>query len=174
MFGRSQYGERTWTTIAATGLLGATTLWFTYLVHCYGLDGALRFIWEGDPNPHHIRDQIENLNGAEKALRKHAKTIATLEEGLQRAKLDTIEDSAPSAIIAVWRRNVPENLRDLRMRLALLSTDLDKVAAKIDEVRPPAEGGEEVRNRKKQLSSRVVKLMERTDALISFFKSATK
>jgi len=176
MFGRNNYGERTWASIVATGLLGATTVGFSYLVHCYGFNGALRFIWEGDPNPEHVRDQMGKLHTAEKSLKNQTKTIATLEEGLQRARLDTIEDSDPSAILALWRRNIPDKLRDLRTRLALLSTDLDKIAATVDQVLPPppaVEGGEEVRQKKKRLSQRVVQLMARADALIVFFKTTT-
>jgi len=172
MFSRDTYGERSWASIAGTALLGASTVWFSYLVHCYGVDGALRYIWEGDPNPENIREQMEKLSAAEKGLKKQIKTISTLEEGLQRARLDTIDDSDPSSLLTIWRRNLPANLQDLRTRLALLSADLDKIASIVDQGLPPQEDGEEVRKRKKALSKRVVVVMERVDALIDFFKTA--
>lgn len=172
MINRDPYSDRSWASIAGTALLGVSTIWLSYLVHCYGVNGALRYIWEGDPNPENIREQMEKLSAAEKGIKKQIKTISTLEEGLQRARLDTIDDSDPSSLLKLWRRNLPANLQDLRMRLALLSTDVDKVASKVDQVLPPQEDGEEVRKRKKALSKRIVETMERADALIDFFKSA--
>ena len=172
MFLRDPYGERTWATVAGATLLGASALWFSYLLHGHGFEGALRFIWDGDPNPEDIRELMNTLSSAEKELNRRAQTISTLEEGLQRARLDTIDDPDPSAILDLWRRNLTKNFQDLRTRLALLSTDLDKLAARVDQVLPPQESGEEVGHRKKALSKRVVALMERADALIELFRKA--
>ena len=172
MFRRDPYSDRSWMSVAATALLGASTIWFSYLVHSYGLQGALRYVWEGDPNPEEIREQMAKLNAAEKSLKKQTKVISTFEEGLERARLDTIDDSDAATLLPLWRSNLPQNLRDLRMRLAFLSTDLDKIAAQIDQVLPPAEDGDEVRQRKKFLSRHAVKLMQRADELIAFYKKA--
>ena len=174
MFRRDSYGERTWASLAGTALFGASAIGFSYLVHRYGFGGALRFIWEGDPHPESIREQLSSLRTAEKDIKRHVKIVATLEEGLQRARLDTIDDSDASAILDLWKQNLPKNLQDLRTRLALLSTDLDKVASRLDQVLPPQIGGEEVGQRKKSLSKSVVTLMERADALIDFFKTTTR
>ena len=174
MFRRDPYGERTWASLAGTAVLGASAMGVSYLVHRYGFGGALRLIWEGDPNPESIREQLYSLRTAEKDLKRHAKTVSTLEEGLQRAQLDTIDDSDPSGILDLWKRNLPKNFQDLRTRLALLSTDLDKIASQLDQVLPPQNGGEEVGQRKKSLSKSVVTLMQRADALIDFFKTTTR
>jgi hypothetical protein len=154
------------TTVA---VLGLSSFWFYQLVQNYGFDGALRFLWEGDPNPEHIRDHVRTLNTAAKALNTQQKTISVFEEGLERARLDTIDDSDASSILVLWRKNLPSSLLDLRKHLAKLSYDLDRLAATVDQV--PTD--EEIRQQKKQLSKRVVFLMERADALIAFFKSAT-
>jgi len=179
MLGRDAYSnERSWSLVAGTAFLGATTIWVSYLVHSYGIEGALRYIWEGDPNPEHIREQAEKLNAAEKALKKQTKAISTFEEALQRARLDTIDESDPGAIVLVWKRNLPKTLQDLQMRLAFLSTDLDKIASQIDQVQIDQvfedgdERKDEVRTRKRFLSKHAVKLMERADALIAFYKTA--
>lgn len=170
----SSHNERSsWITLATTATtvaaIGFSTFWFYPLLRDYGWDGALRYIWEGDPNPERIRDHVATLNTVAKALTAQEKTMSILEEGLERARLDTIDESGPASILVLWRKNLPNSLRDLRKHLAKVSSDLDKLAAKVDQV--PTE--DEVRQRKKDLSKTVVGLMERADAMIAFFKSAT-
>lgn len=161
-----------WITIASTTTVvvaGASSFWFYQLLCNYGWLGALRYIWEGDPNPEHIREHLKTLSTVEKALRKQEKTISTLEEGFERAQLDSIDDSSFATILVLWRKNLPNSLLDLRKHLAKLSHDLDELAAKVDQV----PSNEETRSRKKLLSTWVVGLMERADALITFLKTAT-
>lgn len=156
------------TTATTAAAIGFSSYWAFRLVQAYGCEGALRYIWEGNPHPERIRGHIASLESAEKALKAQEDTISVLEEGLQRARLDTIDESTLSSIFILWRKNLPSALFDLRKHLANLSSELDKLAAHIDQV--PIE--DEVRQRKKELSKTVVGVMERVDALIAFILSA--
>jgi hypothetical protein len=58
------------------------------------------------------------------------------------------------------------------MQLAKLSYELDQRAAKVDQVILSDEDHVDIKLRKKALSKRIVRLMERTDRLILFYQKA--
>jgi len=153
----------------AAVLIGASAYWIYQSVTAYGWEGTLRLIWEGDPYPNRVRGYLDILEDVEKLLDKENTMISSLEEGLERAKLDSIHNEDPSAILRLWESNMA-GLLDLQKQLGQLSYDLDKWASKVDSV--PGEDEADVRKKKRKLSKRVVRLMERTDLLIKFYDSA--
>jgi hypothetical protein len=155
--------------IAAFAFAGLSSYGCYRLVRRYGWEGALRYIWEGDPLPHDVRECIDTLEKASKGLEEQETVISSLEEGLERAHLDTVDESSHAAILEAWRVNLPRTQQDIRGNLAMASAKLDTLAADIDQV----ENKETVRQTKKDLSRRVVDLMVRIDLLIDFFKQAT-
>lgn len=155
--------------ISAFALVGLSSYWCYRLVRQYGWDGALRYIWEGDPLPRDVRECVDALENASKGLTEQETIILLLEEGLERAHLDTVDESGHAAILDAWRTNLPLAQPDIRGDLAKASAALDQLAADIDQV----PNQETVRPTKKDLSHRVVALMERIDVLIDFFKQAT-
>jgi hypothetical protein len=172
------------------------------LVADYGWQGALRYIWEGDPYPSHVRQYLEDLQEMDTTLNhEEIKTLNKLEECLQRAKLDNITDhqaADPVTIVATWEQHVmtinkdndninsipPQNLQKI---LTNLSYNLDCWATKIDSI-SLVEGGSEqyyntaaaaaaititdLKQQKKNISNRVVQMMERTDVLLQFWKES--
>jgi hypothetical protein len=151
--------------ISTAAIVGVSAYWFNSLVSEYGYEGALSYIWEGDPYPD-IRDRMDALEEAEKQASKQESKLVRMEETLERSHLDSIDAADTSSVIALWQSHLPASF-DLRTKLALLSSDFDKMAAKVDGV---VSGGSDILKTKKgTLSRRLVKLMERVDALISFF-----
>jgi hypothetical protein len=155
--------------ISAFTVVALSSYWSFCLVRRYGWEGAMRYIWEGDALPRDIREYINTLNNASIGLEEEEKEILSLEEGLQRAHFDTVDESSPSAVLDCWRMSLPLTRQDIRGLLSKTSAALDKLAAEIDQV----PNKDLLRQEKKDLSSRVVSLMARVDVLIDFFKQAT-
>lgn len=153
-------------TTAVAGLSMAYYYFIGPLVSEYGVMGALNYIWEGDPYPN-MREQFDALKDVQVKADKQEKVLGKLEEALERSHLDSIDGSESSLVLELWKANLPKNM-DLRTRLGLLSSDLDELAAKVDGC--PSQGAEMLKEKKKQASQRIVKLMERVDVLIAFFK----
>ena len=165
---RSQATGLLWN-ISAYTVVGLSSYWCYRLLRLYGWEGALRYIWEGDPLPHDVRKCINTLKNVSQGLGDQEEVILSMEEGLERARLDTIDESGQAAVLDCWRMSLPLAQRDIRGNLAKTSATLDKLASEIDQV--PT--NDSVRQEKKELSCRVVALMARVDVLIDFFKQAT-
>ena len=162
--------ERSWltplTVVTATAVISTSLFWLYPVVQEHGWNGVLSYVWEGDPHPPHIRERKHTLKSIAAKLERKEKTLSGMEEGLERASLDSIDGAHSRILRKMWEENIPG--RDLRKSLALLSHDLDQLAAQIDQVIST----EEIRNKKKEMSNRVVRMMERTDVLISFYNHA--
>lgn len=154
-------------TAAAIILVGSSAVWLYQTVASYGWEGTLRYIWEGDPYSGKVRKYLDTLQRVKDSLDKENTMLSILEEGLERAKLDSIDAANCNSVRRQWEANLP-GILDLQLQLAKLSHDLDKRAAEIDQV--PGEDVADIRSQKKSLSRRVVLLMERTDILIRFFE----
>jgi hypothetical protein len=165
--GPSVFSVATATTAAL--LMGTSSYWIFQCVSEYGWEGTLRYIWEGDPYPGRIRDYIDALNDVEECLEHASALVSSLEEGLQRAGLDSIDDCSPAAVMIIWESN---SSIDLQKQLAKMSYDLDQYAAKVDQVILSDQDQADIKQRKKMLSKRIVRLMERTDSLVVFYKKA--
>lgn len=151
-------------------LLGISSYWFYQCIQAYGWNGTIRYIWEGDPLSQEIRQFFDIIKAVSQSLDEQNTEISTLEEALERARLDTIDDMNPAVILHHWRANLHHTAHDIRKDLAKISFDLDVLASKIDQI--PSK--QEVRPQKKELSSRTVLLMTRADRLIAFFTTATE
>ena len=152
--------------VALATVLGVSVYWLSGLVSEYGWQGALNYIWEGDPYPN-LRNRLDKLELVERKIVKPEKLLVQLETALQKSELDTIDAAEASSVVEEWQSNLPSSI-DLRTRLGLLSSDLDKLAAQVDGV--VSEGSTVLKERKKVLSKRLVQLMERVDVLIAFFR----
>ena len=162
----SSYGHFRWFTITAVaGVLGVSIYWFRGLVAEYGMEGALNYIWEGDPYPN-LRERIDALQAVEQKIKKPEQVLNKLETALERSHLDSIDTAEAAAVVQQWQANLPSV--DLRTRLGILSSDLDKLAAQVDGV--VSEGSDVLKEKKKVLSNHLVTLMERVDNLIAFYK----
>lgn len=155
--------------ISAFTLVGLSSYWCYRLVRLHGWEGALRYIWEGDALPRDVRECINTLENASKGLEEQETVILSLEEGLERARLDTADESSHATVLDAWRMNIPSTQQDIRGDLAKASAALDKLAADIDQI----PNKDTLRQKKKDFSMRVVALMIRIDVLIDFFKQAT-
>jgi len=147
----------------ATVATAVASVWIWKSLSQYGVEGTLRYIWEGDPYPPERRDAMNRLGKVELAIEQES-LLDCLEESLARARLDSVEDVTiiePQWIIA----HAP---RDLERDLAKISHDLDTLAANVDAV--PSHGDAEIKRRKKAYSEQVVKMMARADFMLSLYK----
>ena len=142
----------------------------TYALHrsvsAYGWEGTFNLIWEGDP---YIEDRphMTRLDQVKRVIEKLEKQLSKMEEGLQRAELEALDGDSPS--IAQWQTATATD--DLRTKLALLSDKLDRQAAQVDQV---VSHSDRVRLRKKDLSTVIVSMMKRADALIQTYMELEK
>lgn len=162
----SSHDRSRWFAVAAvTAVMGVSAYWFHTLVEQYGFQGAVSYIWEGDPYPDQ-RDRLDKLEAVKRKMAKPGKLLETLETALERAHLDTIDAADATSVVTSWQANLRNT--DLRTRLGMLSSDLDKLAAQVDGV--VSDGSTILKDAKKQLSQRLVQLMVRTDKLMAFYK----
>mmetsp|Transcript_20360 Transcript_20360/g.48410 ORF Transcript_20360/g.48410 Transcript_20360/m.48410 type:complete len:193 (+) Transcript_20360:130-708(+) len=153
---------------------------------------ALRLIWEGD------LEQARCLEEAEVLLAKTQSSVSQIEEALDRARLDTVDDNrnnsttpnknnnSPNSknnkrdVLDRWkqnyRTNVTDDNADLRSALATANDACDKVAAMVDSIILSSSQDvedtflEQLRQKKKLLSKTIVLDAERVDALIASFQ----
>jgi len=180
-------------TLSITAIL--TTYIISKPLSKYGLSGTLRLVWEGDHLPSHIRVSIDKLLAIEGKIKKEKKKINTLSVTIETAKLNSVdeivsqdkydeekeeeeqeEEEKDYEIIGDTTRNeshVPpppkrhyilSQVPSLMTDLSRLSYVLDKFAAELDQV--SSHGDAEVKRRKKELSKKVVDMMEVCDGFI--------
>jgi hypothetical protein len=154
--------------VTAVTIFGASSYYVYRLLSRHGYDGTLRLLWEGSPYPPETRKSHESLDEAERTIKSLMTKIRSLEVALDDAHL--AEESNFSSILQQWQKNAQSMTEDLRQQLALLSHNLDLLAASVDAVLSENIG---VKQRKKELSLRIVELMERADGLISFYTKAS-
>jgi hypothetical protein len=158
------------TVTTAVVLIATSSYWIYQCVSEYGVDGTMRYIWEGDPYPEKIRVYLDALDDVERSLEHEVTLLCSLEEGLERAGLDCIDDSSPASILKIWESNCP--IQDLQMQLAKLSYELDQYASRVDQLILSDADHANIKERKKAQSKRIVRFMERTDCLVSFYQKA--
>jgi hypothetical protein len=161
---------------ATAAITAAASYWLYQSASQYGWDGTLRYIWEGDPYSPKVRHCMETLDEADESRKTQERLIAAVEEALERARLDSIDDTKTTQeIVKAWVANFrPKNLEK---SLSQLDTALDKLAAAVDGILISAADGadnssvfQELRRRKKLLSKQLVLAMERTDALLASYQ----
>jgi hypothetical protein len=174
-----------WLGIAGATLSAAASYCFLHqsVSNKYGWEGALRYIREGDPYAPVIREYMRILDLVEKSGVAQEIRINTVEEALERAKLDSGVDADSRAtttkeeiVLKLWIEYYSPT--SLKKALGDISHILDRLAAQVDGVLlSTTEDGSasshiltELKRRKKLLSKQLVLDMERCDALITFFQ----
>ena len=167
------------TAAATITSLGAITYLLSKPISKYGLSGCLRYIWEGDHLPPHIRDAFDELDKVEyKQLRKEQKRLEKIEVAIELAKLNSVDagyekscnegsgnatssndntDEAGTNYILAQSPNLTKDL-------AGLSYNLDVLAATVDSV--TSHNDLELKARKKRLSNKLVQMMEQVDVFL--------
>jgi hypothetical protein len=172
-----------WMTIAGVSLSAAASFGIYQSVHEYGWEGTLRYLWEGDPYGPEVGNYIKVLETAEKSRVAQQIKLNVLEETLERARLDSVDDSSirrtsiTKEIVRLWIANyAPSSLEKI---LSELSHVLDRLAAQVDGivVSQKKDDGtasssvfQDIKRRKKLLSKQLVLDMERCDALMASYQ----
>jgi lysyl-tRNA synthetase class I len=165
--------------IAAAGVTLAAVagvIFHKTLVEEYGWEGALRYLWEGEPYSSSIQVLLDSLTDAEKARVIQDARLNAIEEALERARLDSIDDARTTkAIVLRWKENYRP--RHLEITLGELSSILDKLAAQADAVlfsgtdsSNNSRIAQDIKRRKKVLSKQLVLDMERCDAFMTCYQ----
>ena len=152
--------------IAITSATAATTYCLYQCVSSYGWEGTFWYLWEGDPYSPAVRSQFHALEDAEDNIVKESEILDALEEAYARAQLDSVDGSSGANLLKLWTNNMLP--KSLEKTMAALNHNLDKYAAQVDAV--PSKDRTDIKARKKELSNRIVKLMERADVLLKHFK----
>lgn len=153
----------------ATVTVGCSSYWLYRNIRNYGVEGTLRILWEGDPCTDEERSCLDKIQLIQQKIDTSEAAINILEEGLERAKLDSVDlgDAVDSSMILdSWQKNTSSS--DLRSEIGLLSYNLDKIAADIDGLAVLEHN--DIRKKKKQLSSVIVAMMDRVDQMIAIFE----
>ena len=173
------------TSLAGTAFITLTTIVTTYtvskLVSKYGFNGTLRYIWEGDHLPPHIRDAVDTLDDVEDQLNSSIqKKLKKVDVMMEVARLNSV-DGGSNNIDNKSEKDDNDTQKEMdsekkgRMMisdppaplikdLGILSHKLDKLASEVDSVQSCNDA--ELKTRKKELSSRTVRLMDKVDEYI--------
>ena len=161
----------------ATLAVAVCTVFYNTLVQEYGWNGAIRYIWEGEPYPPAIQALLDSLSNAEQSRLAQAAALNAIEEALERARLDSVDDERTTkAVVQRWAEYyLPQSLEK---SLAGHSHALDKLAAQVDAV--ILEGRhyttnnqvvQDIKRRKKLLSEEIVVDMEKCDAFVAYYQA---
>jgi hypothetical protein len=139
----------------------------------YGWNGTIMLIWEGDPYTEQAREYLEILDSATRIQERQELEINIIEEALERARLDSVDDKDSISTKELWANYYPSHLEKV---LVGMSDKLDKVAAKVDGVLLSSrldsapQVFQKIRQKKKLLSKQLVLNMERCDALMASYE----
>ncbi len=137
----------------------------------YGISGALRYVWEGDHLPPHIREVMLVLDKIKVKQRKLQKRLTDIEIMIEMAKLNSVDGEDSDEAVNAGRNfdeyNLNTQMPTLSKDLSILSNDLDILASDIDAVH--SYGDFDIRRKKKELSTLTVGMM---DTLDSFLKKS--
>lgn len=162
--------------VASATVTAAVSYMLYQSISQYGVEGTIRYIWVGDPYHALQRQYLTILKKGAQARIKEEKRLNEIEEALDRARLDSIDDhtrketTTTREIVKAWIENYPS----LEKSLAQTSQTLDRLAAQVDGVLlsktdPNSKISQEIKREKKLLSKQLVLDMERCDALICSF-----
>ena len=147
-----------------------TSIIATYLtiktISKYGVKGTLRYIWEGDHLPPHIRDAVDKLDEIELKMKKQMKRkLEKIETMIEVAKLNSVDggeanDKVDDESTLLLSSTLPTLSKDLSM----ISYTLDQLAASVDSVQ--TYGEIDLKKSKKELSASIVQMMEKVDTYL--------
>ena len=141
-----------------------------------GIEGVLRYIWIGDFLPLHIREAMEKLDCIEERMTKADAQLEEIEILIERAELESVDgprqlpeqDFNKTDTTANDREAIKKQLfqqyPELRTKIGMFSTSLDKLAYGIDAVNSHRDA--DVKTRKKLLSNKIVDLMSNLDRMV--------
>lgn len=192
------------TTAFALALVSVAVSYAAYEFHRsvqdYGWEGAVRYIWEGDPYEPKLREYVSILDESEYNLNAFLinDRLCGLEESLNIAtSLSSSTKSSTSAtttitgtttssvskLSGIWNQKWMEHpsnnnssltICSIERTLADLSYSLDKIAARVDGIVLSSSSTshltQKIKKRKKICSKSIVILMERCDALLASFQ----
>ncbi|KAL3799746.1 hypothetical protein HJC23_010396 [Cyclotella cryptica] len=164
------------TTAIATAVIVTGTLIykrnaiFSYCNGYRGIQGFFRYIWIGDYLPPPIRKSVDELDELDELVNKCEPQLDHIETLVQRALLDSVDGPISISNEFVGSREelqkqIFQQNPELRKDIGMFSSRLDRLAARIDSVMSHSD--EEVKRRKKQLSSKIVLLMTELDKIIT-------
>lgn len=145
---------------------------------CRGMEGMLRYIWIGDFLPPHIRDAMDKLDNVSERMIKAEGQLEEIEILIGRVELEsvdgpkllpeqdtnnTVEETADDK--EDFKKQLFQRYPELRTKIGLFSSSLDKLAYTIDSINSHRDV--DVKTRKKQLSNKIVKLMNTLDSMVS-------
>lgn len=139
----------------------------------YGLRGTLNYIWIGDHLTPDIRESTDTLEHIEfKCIPKELKRLNKLEIVISTATLNSVDEGEMKNDEMGMNHEKDTNnayymysqIPSLSKDLGTLSYNLDKLAADVDAVQ--SHGNDSVKAKKKELSNRIVKMMNTVDDLI--------
>ncbi|KAL7489002.1 hypothetical protein ACHAW6_014565 [Cyclotella cf. meneghiniana] len=164
------------TTAIATAVIVSGTLIYkrNVILRFYneyrGIQGALRYIWIGDYLPPSIRKSMDDLDDLDEIVNECEPQLDHIETLVQRALLESVDgpistSNEVNASTEELQKQIFQQYPQLRKDIGVFSTRLDKLAARIDSV--ISHSDELVKRRKKQLSSKIVLLMNELDKIIT-------
>ena len=150
-----------------------------YYTNHRGINGICRYIWIGDYLPPNIRQSMDDLDEISQDMSKCEMQLENIEILVQRASLESVDgpidqsgtdtDTTPKEDI---QKQIFQQNPELRKDIGFFSTRLDRLAARIDSVLSHSD--EDVKKRKKQMSNKVVELMDALDKMVATFYLAVK
>eukprot|EP00577_Skeletonema_sp_RCC1716_P026628 CAMPEP_0113378436 /NCGR_PEP_ID=MMETSP0013_2-20120614/3698_1 /TAXON_ID=2843 ORGANISM="Skeletonema costatum, Strain 1716" /NCGR_SAMPLE_ID=MMETSP0013_2 /ASSEMBLY_ACC=CAM_ASM_000158 /LENGTH=190 /DNA_ID=CAMNT_0000260657 /DNA_START=11 /DNA_END=583 /DNA_ORIENTATION=- /assembly_acc=CAM_ASM_000158 len=142
---------------------------------CRGMEGMLRYVWIGDFLPPHIREAMDKLDNVNERMVEAETKLEEIEILIERVELesvdgprllpeeqdqDTVEDNKEE-----FKKQLFQRYPELRTKIGLFSSSLDKLAYTIDSINSHRDA--DVKTRKKQLSNKIVELMNSLDRMVS-------
>ena len=170
------------TVIATGGVLTCMLIYKKHMISNYynkywGIHGIFRYIWLGDYLPPPIRKSMDDLDGISQDLNRSESQLENIETLVQRALLESVDgpftyeidsENANNCSKQEIQTQIFQQNPGLRKEIGFFSTRLDRLAARIDTVL--SHSNDEVKKRKKQLSNKVVALMDALDTTIAMLK----
>lgn len=137
----------------------------------------LRYIWIGDFLPPHIREAMDKLDNVSERMIKAELQLEEIEILIGRVELESVdgpkllpEQDSNNAADTVdnkedFKKQLFQRYPELRTKIGLFSSSLDKLAYTIDSINSHRDA--DVKTRKKQLSNKIVELMNTLDSMVS-------
>ncbi len=139
----------------------------------------LRYIWIGDFLPPHIREAMDKLDIVDKRMVEAEMQLEEIEILIERVELESVD--GPRALPEEeqdlnntdnasknkdeLQKQLFQRYPELRTKIGLFSSRLDKLAYTIDSINSHQDA--DVKTRKKKLSNKIVALMNSLDRMVS-------
>eukprot|EP00577_Skeletonema_sp_RCC1716_P026783 CAMPEP_0113423178 /NCGR_PEP_ID=MMETSP0013_2-20120614/28875_1 /TAXON_ID=2843 ORGANISM="Skeletonema costatum, Strain 1716" /NCGR_SAMPLE_ID=MMETSP0013_2 /ASSEMBLY_ACC=CAM_ASM_000158 /LENGTH=189 /DNA_ID=CAMNT_0000311011 /DNA_START=11 /DNA_END=580 /DNA_ORIENTATION=- /assembly_acc=CAM_ASM_000158 len=141
---------------------------------CRGMEGLLRYVWIGDFLPPHIREAMDKLDNVNERMVEAETKLEEIEILIERVELESVDgprrlpeeqDQDTVDNKEEFKKQLFQRYPELRTKIGLFSSSLDKLAYTIDSINSHRDA--DVKTRKKQLSNKIVELMNSLDRMVS-------